>query len=247
LKSYKKEGASPDKVLVHFPSSGFCVPVFDVAEKFSVSTVHAIGLQYLVVTVQVRVAPEAKFPAQHHDAIQAISYLASDAAVDWLGMKPLEFLFVGHGSGATILLSALVNERKLDHIKMRGAVVMTPTINHLCNTASYERVGDRFSFLNSALTKVQFCWKQLLDCNSNYDGIDFEKNKCTAFPPTLVMTCNQDPCEDDGYAIIDSLKKIGTKVTHVAQAGCAPECFGGQSNEVVKKTVTQLETWLNTL
>ena len=97
VRIYRPETATegPSPIVVYFHGGGFCICDLDTHDATCRALAHASGA--LLVSVDYRLAPEAKFPAAAEDCYAATVSIAADAAE--LGGDPQRIAVAGDSCG----------------------------------------------------------------------------------------------------------------------------------------------------
>jgi len=164
-----------------------------------------------VVSVDYRLAPEAKFPAAIDDGVAAFRWLADQGSA--FGLDPARIVIAGDSAGATI--AAVVAQ------EMRGAR-QAPCLQWLIYPAtdlaeerpSHASCGERF-----LMTRPDLGWFRDQYLAEPAQATDPRVSPLRAadlsgLPPALIYTAGFDPLRDEGRAYADRLTNAGVKTLH---------------------------------
>lgn len=219
---YTPDGAGPFPVVVYFHGGGWVI-----ADK-QVYDGGARGLskqaQAVVISVDYRLAPEAKFPAAWDDALAAYKWAIANAAS--IKGDPKRMALAGESAGGNLALSTALASRDAGltaptHILAVYPVGQTGDLN----TKSYQD-----SKTAKPLNKPMIEWfvdKLLAKPADKMDPrLDIVNAKLAGLPPVTIINAQIDPLREDGALLETALKKAGVKVQRKVYSGVTHEFFG---------------------
>ncbi len=201
--------AGPFPVVVYFHGGGWVIAdkqVYDGGARALAKEAKAI-----VVSVDYRRSPEAKFPAAWDDALASYKWVSENAA----SMKgdPKRMALAGESAGGNLAVSTAV--------AVRDAGLQMPT--HVLAVYPVAQTGNlnTKSYVDSAtakpLNKPEDKTNPRLDIvNANLKGL----------PPVTIINAQIDPLREDGAMLQSALKKAGVKVDRKLYSGVTHEFFG---------------------
>ena len=201
-------GARPG--LVWFHGGGWVIGNLDGSDygcRMAANAANAV-----VVSIDYRLAPEAKFPAAADDCYAATKWVSENAA--FLGIDANKIAVGGDSAGGN--LAAVVSQMA----KANGGprigfqLLVYPVTHHNYDTRSYKDNADGY-----LLTKESMVWFWDHYLRTPADGKDPKASPLLAkdlsgLPPALVITAEFDPLRDEGEAYVAALRKAGVKVDH---------------------------------
>ena len=208
--------------LLWFHGGGWVIGNLDSADFTARALTNASGC--VVVSVDYRLAPEAKFPAAALDCFAATKWVVENASV--FGINPGRIAVGGDSAGGN--LAAVVSQMA----KAKGGpaigfqLLVYPVTNHSFQTASYNDNAEGY-----LLTKDSMVWFWDHYLNSSTDGLDPMASPLLAadlsgLPPALVITAEFDPLRDEGEAYASALKTAGGVATAARYNGQIHGFFG---------------------
>lgn len=219
---YTPAGAGPFPVVVYFHGGGWVIADKEVYDG------GARGLskqaQAVVVSVDYRRAPEAKFPAAWDDALAAYKWTAENAAS--IKGDPARVALAGESAGGNLAVATAIAARdaKLPAPRHILAVYPVAQTGNL-NTASYQESAKA-----RPLNKPMIEWfvdKLLAKPDDKTDTrLDLVNAKLAGLPPVTIINAQIDPLREDGAMLEAALKKAGVKVQRKVYAGATHEFFG---------------------
>ncbi|RYE70298.1 MAG: alpha/beta hydrolase, partial [Oxalobacteraceae bacterium] len=178
----------------------------------------------IVVSSDYRLAPEAKFPASHDDALAAYKWAVENAAS--IKGDPKRMALAGESAGGNMAISTAV--------AVRDAGLTKPT--HVLAVYPVGQTGNlnTKSYVDSAtakpLNKPMIEWfvdKLLVKPEDKMDPrLDVLNAKLAGLPPVTIINAQIDPLREDGAMLQGALKKAGVKVDRKVYDGVTHEFFG---------------------
>ena len=169
----------------------------------------------VIVSVNYRHGPEARFPAAADDGFAATQWIAEHA--EELGGIPGQLAVAGWSAGANVAAVVAQLARDAGGPALAGQLLLTPVTNGTTRSASYDENGEGY-LLTAAL--MDWFWNHYADpadranpkaspALGNLDGL----------PQAMVVTCEFDPLRDEGNAYAAALAAAGVPVQHVQARG----------------------------
>ena len=219
---YTPDGAGPFPVVVYFHGGGWVIgdkQVYDGGARAISKLAQAV-----VVSVDYRLAPEAKFPAAWDDALAAYKWVAGNAAS--IKGDPKRLALAGESAGGNLAIATAVAARdaKLQPPTHVLAVYPVGQTGNL-NTKSYKDSANA-----KPLNKPMIEWfvdKLLAKPADKADPrLDLVNAKFAGLPPVTIVSAQIDPLREDGALLETALKRAGVKVQRKLYSGTAHEFFG---------------------
>ena len=226
---YTPDGNGPFPVIVYFHGGGWVIADKEVYDG------GARGLskeaQAVVVSVDYRRAPEAKFPAAWDDALAAYKWVAANAST--LKGDAKRMALAGESAGGNLALATAV--------AVRDAGLQAPThvlaVYPVGQTGSLDTASYRDSAAAKPLNKPMIEWfvDKLLGkpADKTDTRLDVVNAKLAGLPPVTIVNAQIDPLREDGALLEAALRKAGVKVQRKVYPGTSHEFFGMAA--VVKK------------
>jgi len=218
---YAPEGRGPFPVIVYFHGGGWVI-----ADKQTYDG-GARGLaknaQAVVVSVDYRRAPEAKFPAQWDDALAAYKWTAANAA-QFKG-DPARLALAGESAGGNLAVATAVAARDAGLPKPMHILSVYPVAQTSTDTPSYNTYADAKP-LNRPMVK----WFVENLTNSPADlkdpRLQLVDANLAGLPPVTIINAQIDPLLDDGEMLAGALARAGVTVERKVYDGATHEFFG---------------------
>lgn len=219
---YTPSGAGPFPVIVYFHGGGWVIAdrkVYDAGARGLAKAAQAI-----VVSVDYRRAPEAKFPAQWDDALASYRWVASNAAS--FNGDPAKLALAGESAGGNLAVATAVAARDSGAPKPLAIVAVYP----VAQTGSLSTVSYLENAVAQPLSRAMIPWfldKVLRSEDDKKDTrLDLVHARLDGLPPVTIINARLDPLRSDGSMLEDALKKAKVPVERKDYAGVSHEFFG---------------------
>ena len=211
---YRPAGDGPHPVVVYFHGGGWVLGTHDSDDPFCRDLCVRSGA--VIVSVDYRHGPEARFPAAVDDAFAALNWVA-DHTIE-LGGIPGQLAVAGWSAGAN--LAAVVSQMARDAggPALTGQLLLTPVTDGGLDTPSYTENGDGY-VLTAAL--MHWFFDHYVDPADRTDPrvAPLRASSLADLPPACVITCEFDPLRDEGNAYAAALAAAGVPVQHIPARG----------------------------
>lgn len=219
---YTPAGAvGPLPVIVYFHGGGWVVGdrnVYDAGARAIAREGRAV-----VVSVDYRLAPENKFPAQHEDAVAAYRWALANAAS--IGGDPRRVGLAGESAGGNLAVATAIAARDAGLQQPFHIVSIYPIAGSDANTPSYQENANALPLGRATMLwffeHVSRTPADLLDPRINLVAADVR-----GLPPTTMVFAQIDPLRSEGMMLAERLRKAGVDVRTRAFEGATHEFFG---------------------
>jgi cation diffusion facilitator CzcD-associated flavoprotein CzcO/acetyl esterase/lipase len=169
----------------------------------------------IVVSVNYRHAPEARFPAAADDGLAAVRWIADH--VDELGGVPGLLSVAGWSAGANVA-AVTAQQARNSGPQIVGQVLLNPVTDGSTKRPSFEENADGLGLTTSLM---DWFWDHYCDPADRTDpkASPLLADDLSGLPPALVITCEFDPLRDEGDAYAEALSAAGVEVEHLRCAG----------------------------
>lgn len=222
VRIYTPAGPGPFPVIVYFHGGGWVLAdksVYDGGARGIAKQANAV-----VVSVDYRLAPEAKFPAQHDDALAAYKWVAANAA-SIIG-DPKRLAIAGESAGGNLAIATAIAARDQRLTAPRHVLAVYP-ITQAIDMATPSYVDSENA---RPLNKAMMGWfadKVFSRLSDKKDPrIDLVDADLKGLPPVTLINARIDPLRSDSDMLVAALKKAGVKVEHKVYDGVTHEFFG---------------------
>ena len=226
VRIYTPTSASNGKgfpVIVYFHGGGWVIAdkaVYDGGARGLAKQADAI-----VVSVDYRRAPEARFPASWDDALAAYKWVAENAAT--FNGDPNRLALAGESAGGNLAVATAIAVRDDATVQQAAGIIAVYPVAQTGNMHTE-------SYIDSAtakpLNKAMIGWfvdKLITSPADKKDPrIDLIHDELKGLPPVTIINAQIDPLRSDGEMLESALKKAGVKVDRKVYKGVTHEFFG---------------------
>jgi acetyl esterase len=205
---YSPDIPTPAPVLVYYHGGGWVLGDLEGGDPVCRSLANQA--QCMVVSVDYRLAPEAKFPAAVEDCYAAAAWVSTNAAE--LGVDPGRIAVGGDSAGGN--LAAVISQmaRDLNGPKLIFQLLVYPATDMRMTARSIDE-----NAAGPILTKASMVWfidHYLRDeaDKTHPQASPLLVSDLTGLPSAFVLTAECDPLRDEGEAYARSLQQAGIPV-----------------------------------
>ena len=210
---YRPASAGPHPVVAYFHGGGWVLG--SAVSDDPLCRDLCVRADAVVVSVDYRHAPEARFPAAADDAFAALEWIAANA--ETLGGVSDCLAVAGWSAGGNVAAVACQLARDSGGPHIAGQVLLTPVMDGTRRRPSYDDNGAGFA-LTAPL--MDWFWDHYADPTERTDAKASPLvGDLAGLPPALVVTAEFDPLRDEGTAYVEALRGAGVPVTHVPARG----------------------------
>ncbi|MEZ4281650.1 MAG: alpha/beta hydrolase [Myxococcota bacterium] len=215
-------GAERKPGIVFFHGGGFVLCSLDTHD--ATCRQLARGADAVVVSVDYRLAPEAKFPAAPEDCYSATQWTALQAKT--LGIDPTRIAVAGDSAGGNLAaVVALMSRDRGGHLPIHQLLIY-PVTDYAFETPSYIENGEGY-FLSRDM--MRWFWHHYLETDA--DGADplaspMRAANLAGLPAATVITAQYDPLRDEGRAYAERLAAAGVPTQYTNYDGVFHGFFG---------------------
>ena len=167
--------------------------------------------QCIVVSVEYRLAPEAKFPAPLDDSYAATAWTAEHASA--LGVDQTRVAVGGASAGGNLAAAVALMARERGGPALAHQLLIYPATARDFSTRSYGEYAEEYALDRATM---QWYWAHYLrnDADAaNVYAAPLLAGDLAGLPPALVITAEYDVLHDEGEAYADRLREAGVAVT----------------------------------
>lgn len=219
IRLYRPQGSEgPLPVVVWLHGGGWVVG--DIESHDGLCRYLAKAGPLLVVSVDYRLAPEARSPAQQQDTLAALHWTAANIATH--GGNPERIIVGGDSAGGNLAALAAIAIRDFGGPKLAGQLLVYPVTDYPTDSrASYAPDAD----YGLSKEDMEWFWNLWLAEGDPVDAstAPLRAENLSNLPPAYVVTAEFDVLKDEGDEYAAALSAAGTKVTH----DCVPGAIHG--------------------
>lgn len=222
---YRPDGIQgPLPVIVYFHGGGWVIADSNVYD----SSTRALARdgRAVVISVDYRRAPEAKFPAQHDDSIAAYRWALANAAS--IGGDPRRIALAGESAGGNLAVATAIAARDQGLQMPVHVLSVYPIAGSDLNTPSYQENANAMP-----LNRAAMAWFLHHTKGRPADLMDPRINLVMAnlrgLPPTTIIAAQIDPLRSEGLTLADRMRSAGVEIVRREFPGTTHEFFGADA------------------
>jgi acetyl esterase/lipase len=205
---YRPPSAGPHPIVVYFHGGGWVLGSLDSDDPLCRDL--CVRADSIIVSVNYRHAPEARFPAAADDAFASVEWIAANA--EELGGIPGQLAVAGWSAGANIAAVACQRARDAAGPVILGQALLTPVTDSDLTRPSYVENAEGY-ILTTGL--MRWFWDHYADPSDRSDPAAAPLQGALAdLPPAFIVTAQFDPLRDEGTAYAQALAAAGVPVRH---------------------------------
>ena len=215
VRIYTPAGKAPRPGIVFFHGGGFVV--CDLDSHDATCRELANGADCVVVSVDYRLAPEAKFPAAPEDCYAATQWVSREA--EQLGIDPARIAVAGDSAGGNLAAVVAMMCRDRGGPSLVHQLLIYPVTDNRFDTTSYKDNGSGY-FLSANM--MRWFWHHYLDSEADGDNplaSPLRARDLSGLPSATVLTAEYDPLRDEGCAYVKRLQEAGVATAHTNYPG----------------------------
>lgn len=209
VRIYTPEGQGPFPGIVWIRGGSFTRTTLDHVDPVRRLAAKLAGC--VVVSVDQRLSPEARYPAPLNDGMAAAKWTFANTAS--LAIKPGLVGIAGESSGGNIAASLAIKARDAGIPKFAFQLLFAPLVDATLACPSIKEFHDGY-----VLTERQLIWayQQYAPGIPRTDpGISpLLAPDLKGMPPAVVVTIENDPVRDEGERYVQRLREAGVAAKH---------------------------------
>ncbi|QRQ84092.1 alpha/beta hydrolase [Cupriavidus oxalaticus] len=208
---YRPDDSAALPLVVYFHGGGFVLCGLDSHDNICRSLARRSGA--LVLSVDYRLAPEARFPAAAEDAVAAVRWAAAHAAQ--LGADPARIAVAGDSAGGN-LAAVACQQLRGSGIALRHQLLLYPYLD--CTDAATGSASYRECATGYFLSAAELDWYRAQYLANRADAEDvraspLRQRDLHGLPPATIITAEYDPLRDQGEGYGEALQRAGHSAT----------------------------------
>jgi acetyl esterase len=209
VRVYRPEGEGPFPCHLYIHGGGFWLGNLDMSDDFCRSV--AVGASCVVVSVDYRLAPEAKFPVPAEDCYAALLWVVEHA--EELGIDAARISVGGGSAGGNLsaVTALMARDRKGPPLVLQ--VLEIPVTDLTMSQPSVTENGAGFMLTKEAMAAYRDHYLADPADATNPYASPLLADDLSGLPPAVVMTAEFDPLRDEGEAYAKRLEEAGVPVT----------------------------------
>ena len=222
VRIYTPAGTGPFPAVLWFHGGGWVVGSIDGQDAACRHLANAS--ECVVVSVEYRLAPEAKFPEPLEDCYVATAWVAANASS--FNADGGRVAVGGASAGGNLAAAVALLARDRGRPTLSHQLLAYPVTDRSFDTGSYRQFGDGYGLTRAAM---EWYWQQYLADEAdagNPLAAPLQAADLSGLPPALVMTAEFDPLRDEGEAYAGRLNAAGVAARCIRYDGLIHGFFG---------------------
>ena len=207
-------GGSPLAALVYYHGGGWVVGDIESHDATCRTLSQTSGCK--VISVDYRLAPEAKFPAAADDAYAALVWVEKNAME--IGVDPNRIAVGGDSAGGNLAAVASLMARDINGPHIAFQLLIYPVTQIGIDSASRKELATGYFLETETMTWFEDQYVDPADADNPYAS-PLKADSLSGLPPAYVITAGFDPLKDEGKAYADGLRAAGVDVQYVNYDG----------------------------
>ena len=212
LRLYRGQGTDasrPQPALIYYHGGGWVLG--NLESHDGVCRDIANAAQCTVISVDYRLAPEAKFPAAADDSIAAAQWIHDNA--DALGIDRNRLAVGGDSAGGNLSAVVALYARDNGGPKLKLQVLIYPSTDMSSVYPSYEEFAEQLPLTRTTMDWfVDLYLKQRATDAKDWRASPLHAMSLAGLPPAYVITAAMDPLRDEGEEFARALMQAGVAV-----------------------------------
>ncbi len=211
---YRPASPGPHPIVVYFHGGGWVLGGHDSDDPLCRDLCKRSDA--MIVSVDYRHAPEARFPAAADDGLAALLWVADHAAA--LGGIAGQLAVAGWSAGANVAAVACQQARDAGGPEIAGQLLLTPVTD--CDMTRPSYVDNAEGYVLTA-PLMRWFWDHYADVadRSHPKASPLRAADLSGLPPAHVVTCEFDPLRDEGIAYAQAMAAAGVPVRQTTARG----------------------------
>ena len=209
LRLYRPERAASDArlpALVYAHGGGWVFGNLDSHDVLCAQLALDAGI--VVVSVDYRLAPEARFPGAFDDVVVALKWVSSQGAT--VGIAADRLAIGGDSAGGNLAAAVSIWARDNGGPKLRMQLLAYPVTDAAARTDSYKLFHQGYGLDAPAMEWFFDHYTPDKATRADWRVSPLRAPSLGGLPPALVITAGYDPLRDEGRAYAWRLQKDGT-------------------------------------
>ena len=211
---YRPASPGPHPIVVYFHAGGWVLGSH--TSDDAVCRDLCVRSDAIIVSVDYRHAPEARFPAAADDGLAAVRWVADHTRT--LGGVTGQLAVTGWSAGANVAAVTCQQAKLAGGPPIAGQILVNPVTDCDFTTSSYVDNAEGYILTRGLM---QWFWDHYCDPadRSNPKASPLRAGDLSGLPPAMVVTCQFDPLRDEGDAYAMALAAAGVPVQHLQCEG----------------------------
>jgi acetyl esterase len=208
--------------LIYFHGGGLVAGSIATHDGIARALADAGGVR--VISVDYRLAPEARFPAALQDARAAVEYIASHSAE--FGLDPQRLAICGDSAGATLVAATCEALARAGAPRLALQLLLCPILDYSRKSASREALSSGYLVDEATLDHDLLYYLPNGVQPSDPKVSPLLAHDLTGLPRTIIHTAEFDPLRDEGREYFERLTRANIEVAYTCHPGMIHLFYG---------------------
>lgn len=223
LRVYTPEGEGPFGALVYFHGGGWVVGTLDTHDSLCRKLANRAGC--VVVAVDYRLSPEAKFPAAMEDAYAGVKWVHDNAAS--IEVDPDRLAVGGDSCGGGMAASVCLMAKQRGGPALKFQLVVYPVSDlSSFDKESYRKYGNDLMLTRDGMAYFRDSFLASPDAAGDPIASPLLADDLSGLPPALVITAEHDVLTSEGELLARRLDQAGVPTVYSCYPGVIHLFFG---------------------
>lgn len=211
---YRPDTEGPHPIVVYYHGGGWVLGHASSDDPFC--RYLCANSNAVIISVNYRHAPEAKFPAAVDDAFAALNWVAANA--ESLGGNSDQLAVAGWSAGGNLATVMCQLAQSQGGPTIRGQLLVSPVTDADFSRGSYQDNEEGYVLTRSLM---EWFWDHYCDVSERSDprASPLKSESLAGLPPAMVVTAELDPLRDEGNAYAEAMTQAGVEVQHQQAPG----------------------------
>lgn len=213
VRLYQSEGSAD--IMIYFHGGGWTIGSIETHHNLCKKLSYYLGCT--VISVGYRLAPEFPFPAAIQDAEAVYQWVLETKLIRSSDSPRISLAGDSAGGNLAMVLAARCVDQNLQ--RPYFMLLLYPTLDLQFNQDSLKTYGKGYFLTHDALRLYRKNYlPQDLD-PTQWEVSPLFYNRMQALPPSIIVTADHDPVQDDGRALYHKIQLCGGKAYHLNVQG----------------------------
>ncbi len=196
MRLYHPGGDNPVPLVLYFHGGGFVLCSIDTHDDMCRTLCRHTGAALL--SVEYRLAPEAKFPAAPEDCYAALCWAAANAAQ--LNIDPERLAVAGDSAGGNLAAAAALMARERDGPALRSQVLLCALTSLLLDSPAFDEIDPSYLLNKQGLQRCVDSYLSSPEQRRDPLASPLLAEDLSTMPPAIIVTAEYDPLYDEAEA-----------------------------------------------
>ena len=220
---YSPQGvAAPAPGLIYFHGGGLVAGSIDTHDAIARALAESGAVR--VISIEYRLAPEARFPAALEDARAAVEYIGHHC-IDF-GIDPARLGICGDSAGATLVAVTCQALLRNGGTALALQLLLCPILDYSRRSPSRQRLSSGYLVDEATLDHDLLHYLPAAVQPDDPRVSPLLAPDLAGMPPTIIHTAEFDPLQDEGHDYFERLSQANIEVAYTCHPGMIHLFYG---------------------